>query len=157
MKGKNKKWSPLYFSVKDICKILAMKPYTLDYWEKHFPEIKPYKIGRRNFYKKEQLELLLQIKNLLEDGYNLEGVRKKLFKPSKVSKEEKKRNISLFPELKVKFSELSPSHQEDFSESQSEATLRRKKSLNFSDKKDLKLKKILKEVLKELKEIYQQL
>ncbi|MGB9761794.1 MAG: MerR family transcriptional regulator [Caldimicrobium sp.] len=139
MKGKNKKDEPLYFSLKEVCKLLNIKPHILDYWEKRIPEIKPHKIGKRKFFKKENLEMLFQIKNLLEEGYTLEGIRKKLFPSPKEAKIKKRERASpaLFPELT-----LPPSYSY-LSESQ--------------PLKKENLKKLLKEVLEDLKEIYKSL
>ncbi len=138
MKGKNKKDEPLYLSQKEVCKLLNIKPHILDYWEKRIPEIKPHKIGKRKFFKKEDLEILFQIKNLLEEGYTLEGIRKKLFPSLKEAKIKKGERVShaLFPELML-------SSSLELSESQ-------------SFKKE-NLKKLLKEVLENLKEIYKSL
>ncbi|MFN3921256.1 MAG: MerR family transcriptional regulator [Caldimicrobium sp.] len=138
---KDKKNDPLYFSIKEVCKILNVKPHIIDYWEKRFPEIKPIKIGKRNFYKKEQIELLSHIKKLLDEGYSLEGIRKKLFAEKKEkkkgpSKEILKESVPLFPGLKVPVSKSL----KGFSEETSREEL---------------LKKILKEVLRELKALYQ--
>lgn len=137
MKRVNKRDEPLYFSVKEVCKLLQIKPHILDYWEKRFPEIKPHKIAKRNFYKKEQLELLFQIKKLLDEGYTLEGARRKLF--SAASNIEKVSTAqALFPELKT--TSKAPS-----------------KNVASSSEREKKLKKILDELLQELKEIYHSL
>ncbi|MFN3504710.1 MAG: MerR family transcriptional regulator, partial [Caldimicrobium sp.] len=77
-KEKNKEYEPLFIPLKEVCKILSIKPHVLDYWIKRIPEVKPVKIGKRKFFKKEQMELLTQIKKLLEEGYSLEGIRRKL-------------------------------------------------------------------------------
>lgn len=138
---RNKKNEPLFFSIKEVCRILSIKPHVLDYWEKRFPEIKPFKIGKRNFYKKEQIELLSQIKKLLDEGYSLEGIRKKFFhtkkeKKKELSREKLQESVPLFPELKIPVSKPLKSFPEEIS------------------KEDF-LKKTLKEVLRELKAIYQ--
>lgn len=137
MKRVNKRHDPLYFSVKEVCKLLQIKPHILDYWEKRFPEIKPHKIAKRNFYKKEQLELLFQIKKLLDEGYTLEGARRKLFSSQSTAE---KATIApvLFPELKT--TPKAPS-----------------KNVVSSSKREEKLRRILDELLQELKEIYHSL
>jgi DNA-binding transcriptional MerR regulator len=83
--------------------------------------------------------MLFQIKNLLEEGYTLEGIRKKLFPSPKEAKIKKRERASpaLFPELT-----LPPSYSY-LSESQ--------------PLKKENLKKLLKEVLEDLKEIYKSL
>ncbi len=139
MKRKNKRNEPLFYSNKEICKLLNIKPHILDYWEKRIPEIKSHKIGKRKFFKKEDLEILFKIKKLLDEGYTLEGVRKKLFLPkgdTKIKKQERA-SPSLFPELSI------PSLSKDLTEP--------------SSSKSENLKRILKEVLEELKKIYKSL
>lgn len=124
-KEKNKEYEPLFIPLKEVCKILSIKPHVLDYWIKRIPEVKPVKIGKRKFFKKEQMELLTQIKKLLEEGYSLEGIRRKLFSYA-----------PLFPELKL------PSKREKVL------------SFKNAGKEE-NLRGILEEILKELKDIYQ--
>ncbi|MCS7149637.1 MAG: MerR family transcriptional regulator [Caldimicrobium sp.] len=138
MKRENKKHDPLFLSVREVCRILQIKPHILDYWEKRFPEIKPHKIAKRNFYKKEQLKLLYQIKRLLEEGYSLDGIRKKILTQERPSSETREEGLSLFPEFEIKkrYSHKKPSE---------------------IPKKEEKWRKIIREVLSELKAIYRSL
>lgn len=138
MKRKDKKDAPLFYSLKETCRLLNIKPHILDYWEKRIPEIKPHKIGKRKFFKKEDLEILFKIKKLLEEGYTLEGIRKKLFSKDEAKiKKQERASPSLFPDLSPPPpSKIIPEY-----------------TLNRSEN----LKKILKEVLEELKEIYKSL
>ncbi len=108
----------LYVPFSEVAKKLKVKPHILYYWEKKIPQLKPYKIAQRKFYKKEQIKLLQTIKKMLEEGYTLDGIKKTL----QIQKETSKKTIS---------------HKTSFL------------------KKDLE--NILKEVLKELKEIYESL
>ncbi len=142
-KEKNKKKDPLFFSIKETCQILHIKPHILDYWIKRFPELKPHKIGKRNFYKKEQIELASQIKKLLDEGYSLEGIRRRLFPSKRETKREIKKEASvektemftpLFPELKIPYSKEIRTHS--------------------GEDKEENLKRLLREVLKELKALY---
>ncbi|MFN3567730.1 MAG: MerR family transcriptional regulator [Caldimicrobium sp.] len=124
-KEKNKEYGPLFVPLKEACKLLSVKPHIIDYWIKRIPEIKPVKVGKRKFFKKEQMELLIQIKKLLDEGYTLEGIRKKLFSYA-----------TLFPNLEL------PSKKE--------------RILPFKKySKETDLRGLLKEILKELKNIYQ--
>ncbi|MCS7200369.1 MAG: MerR family transcriptional regulator [Caldimicrobium sp.] len=138
MKRGNKKNVPLFLSTKEVCKFLQIKPHILDYWEKRFPEIKPHKIGKRNFYKKSQLEILLQIKKFLEEGYSLEGIRKKLLVVDKGQDRVKEETSSLFPDIKITKKVTSKISLESF-------------------KKEEKWRKIIEEVLEELKALYRSL
>lgn len=109
----------LYIPLSKVVKLLKIKPYILYYWEKRIPQLKPYRISNRKFYKKEQLKLLFEVKTLLEKGYTLEGVKKLL-----QQKDTKKDLLT---------SSIEPSSREKL------------------------LERILKEVLEELKNIYQTL
>jgi DNA-binding transcriptional MerR regulator len=119
MKQAKKADESLYIPLSEVAKTLKIKPHILYYWEKKFPQLKPYRIAQRKFYKKEQLDLLQKIKALLEEGYTLDGIKKILQTHKKSSEPQQK-------SLKASESE-----------------------------KDLK--KVLHEVLEELKLIYQQL
>lgn len=70
----------LYFRIGEVSKLIGVEPYVLRYWESEFPEIKPSKSksGQR-LYKRRDVELLLQIKELLyEERYTINGARKRL-------------------------------------------------------------------------------
>lgn len=134
MKRKDKKNAPLFYSLKETCRILNIKPYILDYWKKRIPEIKTHKIGKRKFFKKEDLEILFKIKKLLDEGYTIEGIRKKLFFSKEDTKKKERASPSLFPEISPPLPSKTIA----------------KNILNRSDN----LQRLLKEVLKELKEIY---
>uniref|UniRef100_A0A7C4JQG6 MerR family transcriptional regulator n=1 Tax=Thermodesulfobacterium geofontis TaxID=1295609 RepID=A0A7C4JQG6_9BACT len=76
----NKEEEGLYISFSEVTKLLKVKPHILIYWEKKIPQLKPYRIANRKFYKRNQVNLLLKIKELLDEGYSLEGIRKNLKK-----------------------------------------------------------------------------
>ena len=100
----------LYISFTQTAKLLKVKPHILLYWEKKIPQLKPYRIANRKFYKKEQLNLLIKIKNLLEEGYSLEGIKKIIkkefsFKPS-TEKDSKKIIKEVLQELKEIYKKL---------------------------------------------------
>jgi len=105
----------LYVPLSEVARVLNVKTHVLYYWEKKFPELKPYKISQRKFYKKDQIELLKRIKELTEEGYTLEAVKKLLLSPKK----------------KVKLKKEEPSSKE--------------------------VKQVVREVLEELKRIYESL
>lgn len=79
MKINNNEKEGLYISFSRVVKILKIKPHILLYWEKKIPQLKAYRISNRKFYKKEQVKLLLKVKQLLDEGYSLEGI-KRIFK-----------------------------------------------------------------------------
>ncbi len=70
----------LYFKIGEVARLLGVRPYVLRYWQSEFKEIAPVK-SRTNqrLYRKRDLEILLQIKQLLyQDGFTIEGARKKI-------------------------------------------------------------------------------
>jgi DNA-binding transcriptional MerR regulator len=68
----------LYFRIGDVSRLVGVKPYVLRYWETEFPSISPKKSGTgQRLYRRKDVELILQIKNLLyEKRYTIEGARK---------------------------------------------------------------------------------
>lgn len=110
MKIKNNQNEGLYISFSKVVNLLKVKPHILLYWEKKIPQLKPYRISNRKFYKKEQVALLAKVKELLQEGYSLDGIKNLL------KKEETKKLSS-----------------------------------------EEALKRVIKEVLRELKEIYEKL
>lgn len=71
-----------YFSISEAEKLTSLKSHIIRYWEKHISQLNPLKTrGGKRRYKKEHIELLLQIKKwIYEEGYTLEGVKSKLKK-----------------------------------------------------------------------------
>jgi DNA-binding transcriptional MerR regulator len=70
----------LFWTIKEAAKILEVPAYVLRYWEDEFIFIKPKRTeaGHRR-YKKEDIELLLSIKELLYNkGLTIEGAKKHL-------------------------------------------------------------------------------
>ena len=70
----------LYFKIGEVSALLEVQPYVLRYWETEFDVLKPNKApSRHRLYRREDVELLLDIKRLLYiEGYTIEGARKKL-------------------------------------------------------------------------------
>lgn len=72
----------LFFTIKEAASIIEVPAYVLRYWEDEFNFIKPKRTeaGHRR-YKKNDLELLLSIKELLYNkGFTIEGAKKHLRK-----------------------------------------------------------------------------
>lgn len=70
----------LYFKIGDVCRIAKIQPYVLRYWETEFPTLSPTKSksGQR-VYSREDLDVILRIKNLLyEKGFTIAGAKKQL-------------------------------------------------------------------------------
>lgn len=70
----------LYFRIGEVSELTRTEAYVLRFWEKEFPMLKPVKssTGHR-MYRRKDVELLLEIKKLLyEEGFTIEGARKRL-------------------------------------------------------------------------------
>ncbi len=70
----------VYFRIGEVSRIAQTKPYVLRYWETEFPSLRPSKTrtGHR-LYRRKDVESVLEIKHLLyEEGFTIEGARKKL-------------------------------------------------------------------------------
>ena len=69
-----------YFKIGEVSRITGVKPHVLRYWESEFSSIRPQKSrSNQRLYRRRDVELLLQIKQLLyEQGYIIAGVVKRL-------------------------------------------------------------------------------
>lgn len=73
----------LYYSIREVSDITGIEAYTLRYWEKEFPKLKPKKsrTGQRNYIQKD-IVIVEAIKTLLyEQKFTIKGAREKLKKP----------------------------------------------------------------------------
>jgi DNA-binding transcriptional MerR regulator len=70
----------LYFKIGEVCKITAVEPYILRYWESEFKLIKPYRTkSNQRLYRKKDVEAVLKIRKMLYDQkYTIAGAKKKL-------------------------------------------------------------------------------
>ncbi|MGD0200669.1 MAG: MerR family transcriptional regulator [Bryobacteraceae bacterium] len=70
----------LYFRIGEVSRLVGVPPYVLRYWESEFPGLAPKKSGTgHRFYRRKDVELLLQIKQLLyEKRFTIEGARRHL-------------------------------------------------------------------------------
>ena len=91
----------LFYKINEVSRITNLKPYVLRYWETEFRQLKPQKDGNdQRRYRKEDIEMIQQIKTLLYDEkFTIAGARKKLKtrsgSSSKTSVKKKKlKNIS---------------------------------------------------------------
>jgi DNA-binding transcriptional MerR regulator len=68
----------LYFKIGEVSKIADVASHVLRYWEREFSDIKPKRAGsKQRLYRREDIELILVIKNLLHvQGYTISGARK---------------------------------------------------------------------------------
>ncbi len=74
-----------YFTIGEVVKICGLKSHVLRYWEQVFPQLEPSKRRGRRYYQREDLELVLEIKNLLhEQGFTIPGAKARLAKKGSV-------------------------------------------------------------------------
>ena len=86
----------LYFRIGEVSKLTHTKAYVLRFWETEFPMLKPTKSksGHR-LYRRQDVELVLEIKRLLyTKGFTISGARKLLTPNSENRGEQQQR---LFP------------------------------------------------------------
>ena len=70
----------LYHSIREVSEMTAVKPFVLRFWETEFPMLRPRTTrGGRRQYRVDDIKLLLLIKKLLyQDGYTIDGARRRL-------------------------------------------------------------------------------
>ena len=70
----------LYFKIGEVAKIADVPTHVLRYWESEFPGIRPKRANsKQRLYRKQDVELIVEIKSLLHDrGYTIAGARKLL-------------------------------------------------------------------------------
>ena len=107
-----------YKSIGEVAKLLNLvneksgKPstYTIRFWEKNFPQVKPKKFDKsRRYYDEDTINLLRKIKSLLkEKGMTINGVKKLLKFDKTLDLDEKNNNfINGRDEIKKKLSSIS--------------------------------------------------
>ncbi len=70
----------LYFKIGEVAQLAGVKPHVLRYWESEFPSIRPAKSKtKQRLYRRSDIELILQLKDLLyERGFTIAGAKKLL-------------------------------------------------------------------------------
>jgi len=65
-------------TIGETAKIIAVEQHVLRFWESKFSNITPLKMsGGRRYYRPEDMDILIQIKDLLHNqGYTIKGVQK---------------------------------------------------------------------------------
>ena len=68
----------VYFRIGEVSGIVGVDPHVLRYWEAEFDAIRPVRgKSRQRLYRRRDVELLLQIKDLLHrQGYTIAGAQK---------------------------------------------------------------------------------
>ena len=72
------------YKLSEVCEYTDTQPYVLRFWESEFPQLNPDKSrGGQSIYSREELDLVLRIKQLLNDEeHTLEGARHRLERES---------------------------------------------------------------------------
>lgn len=70
----------LYYSIKEVAKLLNEEPTTLRYWERNFPQLQPRRSGNgRRQYTLENVEVVRKIRHMLrEEGFSISRARGRL-------------------------------------------------------------------------------
>ena len=70
----------MYYSIREAAEMTELQPHVLRYWETEFKELSPKKNRAGNrVYREQDIELILEIKNLLHDQrFTIEGARQEL-------------------------------------------------------------------------------
>ena len=86
----------LYLRIGEVSRVTGIKPYILRYWESEFDSLSPQKSrSKQRLYRREDVELVLTIKDLLyNQGYTIAGARQFLKKKKKSTKK-KEQQLSL--------------------------------------------------------------
>jgi len=68
------------YTISEVSRLTATKPFVLRFWEKEFPMLQPVKNDRgQRLYRREDVETILRIKRLLYDeGFTIPGARRHL-------------------------------------------------------------------------------
>lgn len=69
-----------YFRIGEVSRIVGVEPHVLRYWEGEFPQVRPRRAdSNQRTYRKNELELLLKIKQLLYvEKLTIKGAKKRL-------------------------------------------------------------------------------
>ena len=78
--GRSGKSAAAFRTISEVAQELDLPAHVLRFWESKFAQVKPVKrAGRRRYYRREDIDLLRCIKDLLYiDGYTIKGVQKLL-------------------------------------------------------------------------------
>ena len=71
----------VYYSIKEVRKLVDLRPSTLRYWEAQFEQLSPYKDEHGNrYYTEKDIELIKQIKFIRDDLHitRIEAIRAEL-------------------------------------------------------------------------------
>ncbi|MDR0822333.1 MAG: MerR family transcriptional regulator [Endomicrobium sp.] len=92
-----------YWTIGEISEITKVPKYTLRYWESEFKLLSPIRKGNgRRLYKKDDVELIFNIRDLLYNKrYTIEGVKKYFVYEKRNRQKQLKLDIPNLPESEV--------------------------------------------------------
>ena len=69
----------LYYNIREVAEMLQLPEYTLRFWEKDFPALKPKKTGGGRLYTQQDIDLVRLIHHLVkEQGLTIKAARERL-------------------------------------------------------------------------------
>jgi DNA-binding transcriptional MerR regulator len=87
-----------HFKIGEVSRILGVKPYVLRFWETEFRITPAKNPSQHRVYKRQEVEMLLEIKRLLyEERFTIEGARAKLKELAKDRQKQLKLNLAENP------------------------------------------------------------
>ncbi len=87
-----------HFKIGEVSRILGVKPYVLRFWESEFRITPEKNRSQHRVYKRQEVEMLLEIKYLLyEERFTIEGARVKLKERMKDRQKQLKLNLNENP------------------------------------------------------------
>lgn len=93
----------IYYKIGEVCELTELKPSILRFWEKHFKQLKPIKVGSKHrYYTLKHIDVIKKIKYMLyEEKLTIEGAKLKLNGNS-----ENSNNNNLLNEIKKELLEI---------------------------------------------------
>lgn len=80
-----------YYTVREVSDITGIKPYTLRYWEEKLKIIRPIRLNSlHRRYTRKDIENIIKIKELMEKGYSIKGIKNVLYSKRKEKEENQK-------------------------------------------------------------------
>ncbi|WP_263080276.1 MerR family transcriptional regulator [Endozoicomonas sp. Mp262] len=65
-----------YFTIGEVSELCRVKTHVLRYWEQEFRQLNPVRRGNRRYYRRNDVILIRQIRNLLYDQrFTIDGAR----------------------------------------------------------------------------------
>ena len=97
----------LYFKIGEVAKLAEVPTHVIRYWESEFVDIKPKRANsKQRLFRKQDIQLILQIKQLLHhQGYTINGA-KKILSSSPESATMKRSQEQENPEFSIKLKKL---------------------------------------------------